>query len=203
MDDNATARRDTTREYGPWLEQFAGDLTPGLFALDLGCGRGDDALLMADSRLRVVGLELSHARVAHAARRVPEACFVRASLTSALPFEGRSFDLVTASLCLHYFDRPTTEAIVREVARILRPGGTLLARVNAVGDVESSYGVGVEREPDLWEVEPGRLKRFFTEDSLRALLEPCFAVDALFRQDTHGSGGRPKQTVVARAKKRR
>ncbi|HUG14757.1 MAG TPA: class I SAM-dependent methyltransferase [Thermomicrobiales bacterium] len=187
------------REYGPWLDQFADDLRPGIVALDLGCGVGDDAHFLAGRGLAVVGVELSRERIARAAPHVPEACFVRASLSAPLPLRDRAVDMVVASLSLHYFDRPTTEGIAREIARVLRPGGVLLTRVNAVGDVASGYGAGVEREPDLFEVEPGYLKRFFTEESLRALLELRFEIAAISRQRTHGSEGLPKQTIVARA----
>ncbi len=144
------------REYGPWLDRFAALLRPGMRAMELGCGLGDDARWMADAGLRVLGLDRDLARVREAARRVPEAGFVVADLATGLPVRDTVVDVVVASLSLHYFDRRTTAAIVAEIARVLRDGGLLLARVNAAGDTRSLYGAGAEREPDVFEVEPTR-----------------------------------------------
>lgn len=193
-------RRDD-REYGPWLDRFAGFLQPGLTALELGCGLGDDARLLAIRGLRVIGLDRDPARVGEAARRVPEAGFVVADLTATLPFRDAVVDLVVASLSLHYFNHRTTAAIVGEVRRVLREDGRLLARVNAVGDRQSAYGVGIELEPDVFEVEPGHVKRFYTPASLRELLEPAFTIETLVEEETISRYQDTKQTLVVRARR--
>lgn len=193
-------RRDD-REYGPWLDQLAGFLQPGLTALELGCGLGDDARLLAIRGLRVIGLDRDLERVRQAALRVPAASFVVADLTATLPFRDATVDLVVASLSLHYFDHQTTAAIVDEIRRVLREGGRLLARVNAVGDRQSAYGVGIELEPDVFEVEPGHIKRFFTPASLRELLEPAFTIETLVEEETTSRYQDTKQTLVVRARR--
>lgn len=189
------------REYGPWLDRFAALLRPGMRAMELGCGLGDDARWMADAGLRVLGLDRDLARVREAARRVPEAGFVVADLATGLPVRDTVVDVVVASLSLHYFDRRTTAAIVAEIARVLRDGGLLLARVNAAGDTRSLYGAGAEREPDVFEVEPGRLKRFFRPATLRALLEPAFTIETLEEEETVSRHQGPKQSLVVVARR--
>lgn len=189
------------REYGPWLDRFADLLKPDLTALELGCGLGDDARLLAGRGLQVIGLDRDPARVGEAARRVPEARFVVADLTASLPFRDSTFDLVVASLSLHYFVHRTTAAIVGEIARVLRDDGRLLARVNVVGDRQSAYGEGIELEPDVFEVAPGHVKRFFTPASLRELLEPAFVVETLVAEETTSRYQDAKQTLVVRARR--
>ena len=167
------------REVSPWLARFDAVLRPGLRALELGCGLGHDAGELSAFGLAVCALDCEQARVARAHEEAPSAMLLVADLARTLPFSGEVFDLVVASLSLHYFDQATTSRIVAEIARVLRPEGRLLCRVNAVGDVLHGYGQGAAREPELFEVGPGRTKRFFTPESLTAFLQPGFVIDEL------------------------
>lgn len=189
------------REYGPWLDRFDDALQPGLVALELGCGLGDDARVLTGRGLRLIGLDRDLARVREAARSVPPAGFVVADLARGLPFRDASFDLVVASLSLHYFDHRTTAVVLGEVARVLRDDGRLLARVNAAGDRRSGYGSGVALEPDVFEVAPGHVKRFFSPASLRAALAPYFRVEVLVAAETTSRYQGPKQTLVVQARR--
>jgi SAM-dependent methyltransferase len=60
-------------------------------------------------------------------RRVPGAVVRRADAAD-LPFAGESFDLVIANHMLYHLDDPS--AALAEFARVLRPGGSLVAAVN-------------------------------------------------------------------------
>lgn len=189
------------REFGDWLDEFADDLRPSLLALDLGCGLGDDTALLMQRGLVVVAMDIDTQRVRVAQQRAPGARFIAGDLSQRLPFHDASFNLVVASLSLHYFDTPTTAAIVGEIVRVLTNGGVLLARVNAVGDVNHGYGQGIELEPEFFEVEPGWRKRFFSVQSLRTTLEPTFQIDLLRSQETDVAGEGVKRTLVTRARK--
>lgn len=110
--------------------------------LDVGCGTGTfDAMLAASPlRARVVGLDYApamcevafdkarHARVADRLRYV-------AADSEHLPFADDSFDAVTCSNSFHHY--PHQQGVVREMHRVLRPGGRLLLidgfRDNVVG----------------------------------------------------------------------
>lgn len=189
------------REVSPWLERFAEVLGPGLRALELGCGLGHDAAELIGRGLTLVALDRSRERLAGARRRAPEAHLLVADLTVPLPFPSGRFDLVVASLSLHYFTAATTHGIVAEIARVLREDGRLLCRVNATGDVVHGYGVGPEREPDLFEVRPGHTKRFFTEETLRDTLDPAFDVRRIAPRLTVTAEGE-KQTLECLAVRR-
>lgn len=190
------------RPFGPWLDHFTGTLDSGMLAVDIGCGHGDDTRVLVNAGLQVAALDRDRRRVGHASSNVPEAFFVVADLRVGLPFRDQAFDLAVASLSLHYFDRSTTDRIVRDIHRVLRPGATLLSRVNVVGDARSLWGVGIEHEPDYFEVEPGHFKRFFTEETLRDALVPGFEIIELFPMTTLVDDRQPKQTLVARARRR-
>jgi SAM-dependent methyltransferase len=127
---------------------------------------------------------------------------IAADLSQPLPFRPGAFDRIVASLSLHYFDAMSTERIVREVARVLRGEGVLIARVNATGDWNFGYGQGEEVEPDLFRQPDGRLKRFYTPESLSSALEPCLTIERL-EPRTIRQRGQPKQTLETVARKRK
>ena len=188
--------------YGAWLDNFADALNPGQTALDIGCGHGHDTRTLVAAGLHVVAIDLTPENIRRAAANAPQASFAVADVRTSIPFHDGTFDLAVASLSLHYFDRSTTDRILRDVHRVLIPGATLLTRVNTVGDRDSLWGIGTEREPDYFEVEPGHFKRFYTDASLREALAPHFDINQLFPMAITIHGNQPKQTLVVRATRR-
>jgi SAM-dependent methyltransferase len=92
--------------------------------LDLGCGAGENSLLLALKGARLAAIDISADLLRLARRRVavneaPEAEFVVASAHD-LPFEDASFDAVLGIAILHHLD---LNLVAREVARVLKPGG--------------------------------------------------------------------------------
>ena len=201
MHPEASEPAEPQRPSGEWLATHHDLLRPGLRVLDLGCGWGNDAVELRNLELRVFGMDRSRENLEQARRAAPDVPLVQADMAQGLPFRPATFDLVVASLSLHYFPWETTRRIVRDVAGVLRPGGWLLCRVNRVGDVNFDYGVGVEHEPELFEVTPGHLKRFFSAETLADVLDEAFHVDVITPEMTTRFRA-PKQTLVARAQRR-
>lgn len=105
-------------------------LTPDLHVLDVGCGLGGSArYLAAEHRCRVTGIDLTqeYVDVANAlARMVGLSDRVACRQASALdlPFDADTFDVVwTEHVQMNIADKLT---FYREIARVTRPGGTLL-----------------------------------------------------------------------------
>lgn len=86
--------------------------------LDVGCGTGAHTAAMRERGWSVTGLDESEDQLRLAGRRGIDG--VRGD-AAAMPFEGESFDAVV-SICTHT-DVDDFAAVVREVARVLRPSG--------------------------------------------------------------------------------
>jgi SAM-dependent methyltransferase len=100
---------------------------PGCKWLDLGCGPGGNlGLLDPLGPSLVAGLDLSPIALGIAATKKPDASLVRADISRMLPFADGAFDVVTIFNVL-YHDWVADEAsVVREIRRVLRPGGVAL-----------------------------------------------------------------------------
>lgn len=99
---------------------------PGAAVLDLGCGTGELALRLSASGLRLTGCDISTAMLAMAVSSDYGRAVRWVSLTpewQELPFGAVSFDAVVAASVLEYVRDPAL--VLRECARVLRPGGTL------------------------------------------------------------------------------
>lgn len=133
--------REVDPRFAPVVENVIrrGGLRPGQHVLDLGAGTG--AVAIAAARLvgstgRVTAVDISPEMLTLARRRVTglglKNVEFREGRAEAIPAEARVFDVVLASLSLMYvIDRG---AAVREMRRVLRPGGRLVAAVWAAPD---------------------------------------------------------------------
>jgi SAM-dependent methyltransferase len=89
--------------------------------LDLGAGTGKFTRLLVDRGLLVTAVEPSAGMRDELIRAVPEAQVLPGS-AERLPVEGETVDAVIAAQSWHWVDPARA---VPEVARVLRPGGTL------------------------------------------------------------------------------
>ena len=98
------------------------EIGPEASVLDVACGTGAVSLEIARRYgARVVGVDQSPAMLEEARRRVGGAVELHEARAEALPFEDGSFDALTFTYLLRYVDDPA--ATMRELARVVRPGG--------------------------------------------------------------------------------
>jgi demethylmenaquinone methyltransferase/2-methoxy-6-polyprenyl-1,4-benzoquinol methylase len=130
---------------------------------DVGCGPGNSATYLRDAARSVVAVDPARAMLRRARRRDPRLLVVRAD-AAQLPLRSGSLDAVTFHSVLYLMrDR---EAVLRETARVLRPGGRAVL------------------------LEPRRACAATRKGLLRALGSPGWAVTALLWRTVSGWYGR-------------
>lgn len=92
-------------------------------ALDVGCGEGRFCRMLKAEGLAVTGVEPTKELREAAQARDPDGRYVDA-FAEALPFEDGAFDLVVSYMTL--IDIDGVEEAINGMARVLRPGGSLL-----------------------------------------------------------------------------
>jgi demethylmenaquinone methyltransferase/2-methoxy-6-polyprenyl-1,4-benzoquinol methylase len=106
-----------------WRRLAAGAVVrPGDRALDACCGTGDLALAAQRAGGHVVGLDFSERMLERARRKSDTVEWVHGDLTE-LPFPDGSFDSATVGFGIR--NVPELETGLRELRRVLRPGGRL------------------------------------------------------------------------------
>ncbi len=110
------------KQVGAWLEQM---LPPtGDRALDLGCGSGREAVLLAEKFGHVDAIDVSASMIKLAQARRPRAniTYQRADLHD-VDSQGR-YDVVTSALTLHHV--PSLDRALSHIKTLLAPGGRII-----------------------------------------------------------------------------
>ncbi len=119
-------------------------LPAGLTIMDLGCGRGvETALIAATFRPgRLVAFDLDRRQVLEAGRRLSDNGTADAALlladASRLPFGDERFDAAVEMAVMHHV--PDWRAALREVVRVLKPGGSF----HFLDISKRRYGIGMK-----------------------------------------------------------
>jgi ubiquinone/menaquinone biosynthesis C-methylase UbiE len=135
------------------LALAAGIVQQPMDILDVGCGTGK---LLRRARTcwpeaQLIGVDPAQGMIEMAKRLTPNATF-STGMAEALPLEDASVDLALSTVSFHHWQDQA--AGIREIARVLRPGGCFIL-------VDASF-------PD-WVVRIFRLKRFHSPAQLRTL----------------------------------
>jgi len=177
-------RARTARELRPILERADAR------ALDLCCGTGDLAFSLArNGKAQITGADFSHTMLVRArAKAVAESNgstpvpFFEADALH-LPFADASFDLVTAAF--GFRNLANYEAGLREILRVLKPGGTLAIleftepAPGLIGDAYRFYcqkvlpkiGGLISGDAAAYAYLPKSVARFFRPDELAGLMQ--------------------------------
>lgn len=170
--------------------------------LELGCGTGAYAPVVRELGWTPVGVDLSRNMLRYAAQRLPVARVDAAHL----PIATQSVAAVIAVMV--HTDMPDYDAVLREAARVLKPGGTLV-HIGVHPCFCGGFADGTDREAVV--IRPGYLDTYWTRDSWtdqgirdkvgavhRPLPELLHAVlDAGLTLDRFAEGGEPTPVMFA------
>lgn len=120
-----TVERHRYLEYAPWMPELMGfSQFPGARLLEVGCGMGTDLLQFARGGAICTGMDLTPRSIAITRHRFAlygERADFLIGDGERLPFENDSLDVVYSNGVLHH--TPDTAGAIREVHRVLKPGG--------------------------------------------------------------------------------
>jgi SAM-dependent methyltransferase len=187
----------------------------GLKVLEIGCGLGTDGAQFAEAGADYTGVDLTEAAVDLARKRFElfdlQGKFQIADAES-LDFEDESFDLVYSHGVLHH--TPETGKAIREIHRILRPGGRAVVMLYHRGSYNYRVNISVLRRAGshLLKWEPGiRLVHKITGEPLNSLRqhakllktekESYLEPEKFLSQNTDGAGN-PLARVYSRREAR-
>ena len=154
------------------------DVVPGSAWLDVGCGTGalTQAILAGYAPISVLGVDASPAYVDYAAAHTPDPR-ARFQVGDArdLPVESASMDAAGSGLCLNFVPEP--ERAVAEMARAVRPGGTVAAYVwdyaEGVQFMRRFWDAAIELDPAVRELDEGARFPICRPDALQRTFTRC------------------------------
>src|SRR4051794_35055231 len=145
---------------------WAGQFARGKRVLDAGCGTAyGSAILSREGAASVVGVDVAPAVIEAARGEVGDEVELIVGDISSLEFDDDSFDVVACFEVIEHVENP--EPVVRELRRVLAPGGILIAS----SPNRESYVPG----------NPHHVREFLP-DEFRALLGAAFTHVGLWRQ---------------------
>ena len=185
------------------------DSTRGLKVLEIGCGLGTDGAQFAKAGADYTGIDLTEASIELARKRFELAGLkgeFRVADAEQLDFADETFDLVYSHGVLHH--TPDIEAAVREIYRVLKPGGRAMVMLYHRGSYNYRIGIRVLRRAGagLLKSESGiKLVHTLTGEPIDSLREHAqlanangnSSADDFLSQSTDGAGN-PLARVYSR-----
>lgn len=178
--------RNTAVNYIPWDSETPPAILEDLVerrkitpcrTIDLGCGTGNYALYLSEKGFDVTGVDFSSSAIKLARNRASQKgldCnFIEADILGNLEGIPSPFDFVYDWELLHHIYPPERETYLRNVHRLLRPGGMYLS-VCFSEESPQFGGLGKYRTTPL-----GTTLYFSSEDELRTLYERHFRIEEL------------------------
>jgi len=205
--------RYQTEWHIPAAADFAG--ARGLKVLEIGCGLGTDGAQFARAGAIYTGVDLTEAAVELARKRFElfnlQGAF-RTADAEQLDFADESFDVVYSHGVLHH--TPDTARAIREVHRVLRPGGRAVIMLYHRDSYNYRVNIGILRRAGarLLKYETGlKLAHKLTGESVESLREHARLLKAdtesylapgeFLNQNTDGAGN-PLARVYSRREAR-
>jgi SAM-dependent methyltransferase len=160
------------------------DQVAGKTALNIGCGAGSEALVLASNGAKCIAMDITMPAARAAEQLVGvlggECIGVQAD-SRYLPLEDCSVDLVYSSGVLHH--SPSIEKSIAEIYRVLKPGGKAFIMLYATWSVlfvqqrlmrsmgEGAWETGVRKNPHTTTYTLGECRRLFSQFTIASLVK--------------------------------
>ena len=146
-----------------------GRIVPGMRVLDAGCGPGRNLVYLLRSGFEVFGLDESSAAIEQTRRlaaalapHLPQDNF-RIEPVERMSFADAGFDVVLSSAVLHFAsDEVQWMSMVKEMWRVLKPGGIFFARLASSISIEDQVRPIAGRRYHL----PDGSQRFLVDEAM-------------------------------------
>ncbi len=163
-------------------------------AVDLGCGAGNYAVWLGSKGFQITGIDISPKAIELArqlaSKKGVDCRFIVEDLTGDLRQLDHSFDFAYDWEVLHHVFPEKREDYVRNIRRMLRPGGKYLSVCFSEEDLDFG-GEGKYRKTPL-----GTTLYFSSEEELRGLFEPVFDIHELTTSEIAGKYGSHMALIV-------
>lgn len=123
------------------LDRFANMVRGKGLVCDLGCGPGQVARYLHDKKVEVCGVDLSAGMIEQARKLNQDIDFSQGNML-ALPVPDESWAGIAGFYAIVNFPPADLAAVMREIRRVLRPGGSVLLSFH--------IGEQIEHVSDLW-----------------------------------------------------
>lgn len=150
-----------------WMAENLSSLGETDEVLEIGCGDASFTKDLARFSRHVSAVDLSPQQIAQNQERYPEIQFRAHDLSEPLPFEENRFRAIWCSEVLEHLFDPAFA--LREMHRVLRPGGFILVTVPYHGRLKNVM-IALFKWDHHFDPEYPHI-RFFTENTLRRLCE--------------------------------
>jgi len=159
-----------------------GRFVPGMKLLDAGCGTGRNLVYFFRSSYSIFGVDKSEEAIAQTRRlasvlapHLPPDNF-RVEEVERMSFADASFDVVLSSAVLHFArDEEQWQAMIREMWRVLKSGGTFFARL--------ASNIGIEDQVELIEGRryhlPDGSDRFLVDEAMLLRVTTSFGAELI------------------------
>lgn len=159
------------------LDRFAESVRNAGIACDLGCGPGHMARYLHGRGVQVCGMDLSTGMVERARRLNPGIEFNQGDMRT-LPVRDNTWAGIAAFYAIVHLPLPDLDRSLREMMRVLAPGGRLLLSFH--------IGEDTAQIEDLWESGTALEFHFFRVSTVRGSIERAgFEIEEIIERDPY------------------
>ena len=152
------------------------DVRPGQRLLDIGCGTGTllQRIHQGTRGIQSTGVDIASPMLKVAARKLGTGNLLVAADVQALPFPPERFDLAVSTSSFHYWPNPI--GALREIRRVLRPGGRLV-----ITDWCDDYLICRFFDRTLRLLDPAHRRAYDRKECADLLTEAGYRIEAIER----------------------